>query len=229
MFTKNLLFPIALLALLFFVPVSLAQGPRPTPTSAPFQETPRPTDTPAPTETATPTPTAVPIITPTPTPTAEAQQGVGSGQPRGSIRGAVYEDVNGDGKCVNTGVAGEQPVAGVTVEFVSSDQKTIINLTSGPDGGFGLFEAGYSYWAVTAKPAPEWVVTSAKTLYAPVYENSLSVTGVNFCVQKASTARVLLPASGAPFPYTWLSLVGMFGVLLILAGLALNLRLWRRS
>lgn len=229
MLTKNLLFPIALLALLFLVPVSLAQEPRPTPTSAPFQETPRPTDTPVPVETFTPTPTAAPIITITPTATSEAQQGGGSGQPRGAIRGVVYEDVNGDGKCVNTNVAGEQPVAGVTIEFVSSDQKTIINLTSGPDGGFGLFEAGYSYWAIMARPGSEWVVTSAKTQYAPVYENSLSVTGVNFCVQKASAARVLLPASGSPVAYTWLTLVGLLSTLLIFAGLGLNLYRWRHS
>lgn len=229
MSAKKLFFPVTLLFLFLLVPASFAQGPRPTPTTAPFQETPPPTDTPVPTATSTPTPTAVPIATFTPTPTAEAQQGVGSGQPRGSIRGAVYEDVNKDGKCVNTGVAGEQPVAGVTIEFVSSDQRTIINLTSGTDGGFGLVEAGYSYWAVTVKPGPEWIVTSEKTLYAPVYENSLSVTGVNFCLQKASAVRVLLPASGAPYPYTWLTLVGMLGVLLILAGLGLNLRQWRRS
>ncbi|MCA9929671.1 MAG: hypothetical protein KC419_14390, partial [Anaerolineales bacterium] len=45
---------------------------------------------------------------------------------RGSIRGAIYEDVNGDGICVNSGVAGENPVAGVDIEFVSSDEAVVI-------------------------------------------------------------------------------------------------------
>ena len=45
---------------------------------------------------------------------------------RGTIQGVVYQDVNGDGVCVDTGVQGEGPVENVDVEFVSSDEETII-------------------------------------------------------------------------------------------------------
>ena len=50
---------------------------------------------------------------------------------RGAINGAVYRDINGDGVCVNTGVEGEVPVAGVPIEFVSSDEAVVINLETG--------------------------------------------------------------------------------------------------
>ncbi len=184
-----------------------AQEPRPTPTMMPAQETPRPTETPLP-----------PTATPEPEPSSTNQE------LRGSIRGMVYEDVNGDGACINTGVAGENPVVDVTIEFVSSDEQTVINLTSGPDGGFGLFAAGLSYWAVTAKPGSEWVVTSDQTRYAPVYEGSLNIADVNFCVQEANAARVLLPASGGVAVSPWLMGAVLLGLLFIALGISLEVR-----
>lgn len=217
---RQLLIFVPLLLFLVFSPAVLGQEPRATPTTVPIaQETPRPTETPIPTATPLPAETAVP-----PTPTPEPQQSGSDTQQRGSIQGLVYEDVNGDGACVGTGVVGENPVAGVTIRFVSSDEKTVINLTSGPNGAFGLFAAGQSYWAVSAVPGPDWVVTSAATQYAPVYENSLSISGVNFCLQQASAARVLLPASGGAFSTAMVSVLGMVGVLLIAAGLRLQQR-----
>jgi hypothetical protein len=106
----------------------------------------------------------------------------------GTVRGFVYLDVNGDGKCVNTGVAGETPVEGIPIEFVSSDEKTVITNTSAANGAYELAGAGQSYWRVTAKPDAAWVVTSENPLYAPVYPDNLAATDVNFCVQKAGTA-----------------------------------------
>ena len=117
-------------------------------------------------------------------------------QPRGTIQGVVYEDVNGDGRCVNTGVEGENPVGNVTIEFVSSDEETVLTLQTADNGIYGLYAAGYSYWQVSAKPGTDWVVTSENPLYAPVYEDTLVQTEVNFCVQKATKARVVLPVSG---------------------------------
>lgn len=232
---------IILLTLTFLVlgglaPV-LAQEIRPTPTTVPIaQETPRPTDTPIPQETPIPgetpqatatavsptatvtSPTATPI---TPVTTPEPGQSESGASLQGSIQGAVYEDTNGDGACGGTG---DNPVAGVTIQFVSSDEKTVINLTSGADGTFGLTAAGLSYWSVTVKPSADWVVTSAATQYAPVFENSLNITGLTYCVQKASAARVLLPASGGAVPSSWVMVVGLLGCLLVTVGLGLQVR-----
>lgn len=159
---------------------------------------------------------------PRPTPTNVPQQTTETGR-KGTIQGAVYEDVNGDGRCVGTGVEGENPVEGVDIEFVSSDQETIITLYSGPEGIYGLYAAGFSYWGVSARPNADWVVTSEETLYVPVYEDSLAQTGVNFCVQKASQARQrVLPNSGAPaLP---LSSVAFVGIFLIVLGLGLHFK-----
>ena len=156
---------------------------------------------------------------------------------RGSIQGFVYEDVNGDGKCVNTGVDGEGPVEGVDVEFVSSDEKTIITLYSGPEGIYGLFAAGSSYWRVTAKPNADWVVTSENPLYAPLDDDNRAVVDVNFCVRKANaagsatvilpytqSATVILPESGASHPNVT-GIVAAVGALFVIVGLALE---WRR-
>jgi hypothetical protein len=147
-----------------------------------------------------------------------------NGVDRGTIQGLVYQDVNGDGRCINTGIAGEGPVAGIPIEFVSSDEETVITLTSGPEGIYGLFAAGQSYWAVTAKPGPEWIVTSQATLYAPIFEDSQAQTDVNFCVQKTTAqgqARVvaILPAAGSPSSPGLVVAAGA-GLLLILTGLA---------
>ena len=149
---------------------------------------------------------------------------------RGTIQGVVYQDVNGDGKCVDTGVEGEGPVEKIDVEFVSSDEKTIITLYTDIYGKYGLFAAGHSYWRVTAKPNADWVVTSENPLYAPIDNDNLVVTDVNFCVQKANavltggTAAVILPVSGAAHnSFTTVALLAGSG--LILAGLALE---WRR-
>jgi hypothetical protein len=183
-------------------------------------------------ETPRPTPTNEPDVTPTipPGPTATPDNGDGAEPPAadavsGSIQGMVYEDVTGDGRCINTGVEGEGPVEGIPVEFVSSDEQTVITLTSGPDGQFGLFAAGASYWTIRARPGADWVVTSEATLSAPISADNLSVTGINFCIRQAAVAQVILPASGAaqPLPLVWLALVG-----LLFIGLGL-MRYWQEQ
>lgn len=145
---------------------------------------------------------------------------------RGSIRGAVFEDVNGDGVCVNSGVAGEVAVAGVPLEFVSSDEATVVNLETGDDGTFGLVAAGQSVWRVTVKPnAAEWTVTSENPLYVPVFpSDGLIKTGINFCVAKGGNAVVILPESGAAATSGFIPLVGMVGASLLSAGAFLELR-----
>lgn len=146
------------------------------------------------------------------------------GQPRGTIMGVIYEDINGDGKCVGTGVAGEVPVADVNVDFVSSDEKTVLTMYSSPDGAFGLYAAGYSYWRLTAKPTADWVVTSQNPIYAPVDAQNPAVSGLFFCVQKASKARVVLPASGGPVGAGVVAATAVAGLSLVLSGAALEIR-----
>lgn len=168
---------------------------------------------------------------PRPTPTNEARTIGAQGDEdfqAGTIRGSVYRDVNGDGQCVDTGVAGEDPVEGIPVEFVSSDKETVITLKSGSNGTYGLAAAGYSYWSVTAKPGAEWTVTSEKTRSVPIFADSLVATGVDFCIQKGAAAVVdvvILPASGAPATGS-LGLLALFGLglVMVVVGLAWH---WR--
>lgn len=114
----------------------------------------------------------------------------------GSVRGFVYVDVNGDGRCVETGVAGEVPIAGIPVKFTSSDGNYVFTHNSGENGAFELAAAGLSNWQVAADPDSAWIVTSENPRYALVAEGSLVATDVNFCVQKTGTA-VSPAAAGA--------------------------------
>lgn len=106
----------------------------------------------------------------------------------GSVRGFVYMDVNGDGRCVETGVAGEVPIAGIPVKFTSSDGNYVFTHNSGENGAFELAAAGLSNWQVAADPDSAWIVTSENPRYALVTEDRLLALGVNFCVQKTGTA-----------------------------------------
>ena len=150
----------------------------------------------------------------------------------GYITGAVYLDVNGDGKCIDTGVEGEVPVEGVTIEFVSSDEATVVTLTTANDGTYGLADAGESYWRVTAKPdAAKYIVTSENPLYAPVYpDTGLVQTDNNFCVSDGTTfgnAVIILPESGAAAAnnsamVVWITAV--IGLALIAVGITLEVK-----
>jgi len=139
--------------------------------------------------------------TPRPTPTNEGTPGDGGdpgdeADPVGSISGFVYEDVNGDGRCVNSGTPGENPIQGIDVRFVSSDQQTVFTHYSGTNGDFGLYPAGQSYWEITIQPPAGWTVTTARTLYVPVYPESLNHGNVNFCLSRGPNAVIRVPGVG---------------------------------
>jgi len=134
-------------------------------------------------------------------------------QEDGSIRGAVYEDVNGDGKCINTGVPGEGPVKDVNLEFVNTGGDWKVNLYTGENGTFGLVAAGFGYWRVTAQPNSDWYVTSQNPVYASIDSDKTVALDVNFCVSRGlyypitavyplyptyTTLPAVLPESGAP-------------------------------
>lgn len=132
--------------------------------------------------------------TPRPTPTNIAQPA----DLRGSIFGSVYVDVNGDGNCIGTGVAGEGPAEGVNLQFTSSDGETVLTLKSGEDGSYGLVAAGESYWEVMAMPGAGMSVSSTNPQFVPVYaDDVLDHTGVNFCVRQGGTANAVIVQPGA--------------------------------
>ena len=143
----------------------------------------------------------------------------------GFIQGRVYKDVNGDGKCVDTGIPGEDPIPNVNVQFTNSNGEVVITHYSGPEGIFGLVRAGFSWWEVKILPPTGWVVTSEPVIFVPVFEDSLAHDDVNFCLSEGAPARVvaLLPESGAAGS-SGLMLTAVFGFILLLAGVGLEIR-----
>lgn len=158
-----------------------------------------------------PTPTNVPII------------GSQSDYNGGSIRGTLYNDTNGDGKCSGTG---EPTLAGVPIEFISNDGKTVLYLQSGSNGTYGLVAAGFGTWQVSAKPPANYAVTSTKTLSAFISEENQLSLGNDFCLRQVSGSTinpspVVLPESGAPAaPALWWA--AMIGLLLVGVGIGLH-------
>lgn len=128
-----------------------------------------------------------------------------NGPERGTIRGSVYLDVDGDGRCLNSGAAGEVPVPFIDLDFASLDGGQRASLYSGSNGTYGLPSAGQGDWVVTAVPNPTyWQVTSANPRFVSVTAAAgLVQLNVDFCVQTApgvSLATALLssaPASSA--------------------------------
>ena len=162
-----------------------------------------------------------PAIRPTPTnmPTTGSENSYNGG----SIRGTIYNDTNGDGKCSDTG---EPVLVGVPIEFISNDGQTILYLQSGSDGTYGLVAAGFGTWQVSAKPPANYAVTSAKTLSVFISEEQQLSLGNNFCLRQASGSTIIpvpvvLPQSGAPAaPALWLA--AMIGLLLVGVGVVLH-------
>ena len=179
---------------------------------------------------------------PTPTPSSRPpgqDDGADSGSALDkSIRGSVYIDVNSDGVCVNSGVAGEGPVQYINIDFISSAGEKLVTLQSGEDGSYGMVGAGDSYWEVKADPDNTWVVTSQNPLYVPIGDDNPVQTGVDFCVQKVDTYApsanlpaagqlpALLPEAGAAQTSgnAALLLLAITGMGLVLLGAGLKLR-----
>jgi hypothetical protein len=123
--------------------------------------------------------------------------------PRGTIRGTVYLDANGDGRCGSS--TAELPVPNVDLTFVTQANDQRAALYTGSNGTYGLPSAGQGTWVVTAVPNPSlWRVTSANPVQVTLSDRDGWVKlNVNFCVQPApgvsvSTARLqTLPESDA--------------------------------
>lgn len=188
-----------------------------------------------------PTPTNIPL-----------DEGGGDNETRGSIRGTVYEDRNGDGQCSGT----DDPIiAGIPVEFVSNDGQVTLYLQSGENGTYGLVAAGLGTWTVTVRPPENYVVTSAASHQVLIDAENRVATGVDFCVRERATGPgpggpghpggpkphhpVVLPESGAPAettaqvsneqPAAFLLVAALVGVMLIFAGGVVTLRERRKN
>ncbi|MDJ0754106.1 MAG: CAP domain-containing protein [Ardenticatenaceae bacterium] len=96
-----------------------------------------------------------------------------------SLRGGVYEDIDGDGLCD----AGQPPVANVDLLF--SQGLIQIPLFSGADGSFGMVAVGPGLWVIQVIPPAGWTVTSAATRTVAMSNRGDQVTtGINFCLRR---------------------------------------------
>ena len=152
----------------------------------------------------------------------------GDDEPRGSIRGTVYDDKNADGQC-----ASDPILAGVPIKFVSNDQQTTVYLQSGENGTYGLVAAGLGTWSVSAEPGAGMIVTSKNPLQVFIDQQSRLALGVDFCIAKGTrpsggTGTVILPTAGAAVAPT-LIVTGLSGIGLILLGFGIELRRRRQK
>ncbi len=123
--------------------------------------------------------------------------------PRGTIRGGVFLDADGDGQCGTS-----TPVPNINILFVNGSNR--VTLYTGSNGTFGLPAAGRGTWVVTANPDPAvWTVTSANPLRITVFEDEgLVQTDAVFCVSgdgpvgitsssiTTSSSRPIVPSGG---------------------------------
>lgn len=170
-----------------------------------------------------PTPTNIPPETNDNPPGSE-----GDDVPRGSIRGTVYDDKNGDGSC-----ASDPILAGVPIKFVSNNNQTTVYLQSGANGTYGLVAAGLGTWMVSAEPGAGMIVTSKNPLEVFIGEESRLALGVDFCVAKGSGTSgtggtVILPTAGSAVAPSFV-VTGLSGLGLILLGFGIELRRRRQK
>ncbi len=101
---------------------------------------------------------------------------------KGSIRGGVYIDVDGNGSCSTADTA----VSHVDIQFANQEKQDITTLYSGDNGTYGLVSVVQGTWYVSIDSS-EWVATSPNPLTVSVSENDKLVqTNINFCVQQGA-------------------------------------------
>lgn len=98
---------------------------------------------------------------------------------KGTIRGTVYVDADGNGVCG----AGDTAVANINIRFTTTNGQNAVTLFTGQNGTYGLVSVGQGNWVVTAQPSSQWRITSTNPLSLQVSEpNTLIRTNINFCV-----------------------------------------------
>jgi hypothetical protein len=145
----------------------------------------------------------------------------------GSIRGTVYNDLNGDGFCVGTGEPGQ---SGIPVVFVYTVSGTKLPLMTGVDGSYGIVSITLGTWQVTVTPGTGWTVTSQQTQQVILTDTQPTVSGVDFCITQApasggGTSPPVLPESGADVAPALIAVSALGAFLLVFgAGFILNSR-----
>lgn len=112
---------------------------------------------------------------------------------RGTIRGTVYQDLDGDGACGS----GDTTIAGYGLRFRSGANDVF--LTTGHNGTYGLVAAGQGEWTVTAVPPNSSSrVTSQNPLKVLISSSTTLVrTNVNFCATGGTGTAITTQASAA--------------------------------
>lgn len=106
---------------------------------------------------------------------------------KGSIRGTVYQDLDGNGVCGGS----DTQISNFAVVFSTPDGLNSIQLRTGSDGTYGLVGVDFGEWIVTAvPPSSSWRITSANPIKVNVTENDLVKTDIDFCVQGGGSAVV---------------------------------------
>jgi hypothetical protein len=132
------------------------------------------------------------------------------------ISGLVYEDTNGDGRCLDTG---ESPLADMPIVLSPVNSDDTFYHRSGADGRYQADGLRWGSWEVTLAPSSGYVVTSDNPLNVFVHNTEAGKDSVNFCVSKSDAVTVLLPVSGSqsPMPLVLMA-VAVLGFGFIVAG-----------
>ena len=126
---------------------------------------------------------------------------------RGNISGRVYNDLDGNGVCADTG----EPGVGDIPVLSLSDQGNQMAVTTLSDGNYQLTTVAFGTWTVRVEPEDSWRVTSSREHQVVVNEENRETTGIDFCITQQQTVP---PDGGAPFaqPVAIVALAG-FGLL----------------
>lgn len=141
----------------------------------------------------------------------------------GTISGVVFNDVDANAVCRDTGEAG---AAGIPLQLINLDDNTTINLTSDGGGFYELINANGGTWQVTVNPGSAWRVTSQQTRQVIISTDNPDSGQNDFCivqVSAAATPQPVLPESGAPLSPSLLT-AALLGILLLAAGVGLFVR-----
>lgn len=126
---------------------------------------------------------------------------------RGNISGRVYNDLDGNGVCVDTG----EPGVGDIPVLSLSTQGNQMAVTTLSDGNYQLTTVAFGTWTVRVQPGANWRVTSQREYQVVVNEENRETTGIDFCITQQQSVP---PDGGAPIaqPLAIAALVG-FGLL----------------
>ncbi len=141
----------------------------------------------------------------------------------GTISGVVFNDVDANAVCRDTGESG---AAGIPLQLVNLADNQTINLTSDGGGFYELTNANAGTWQVTVNPGSAWRVTSQQTRQVVISSDSPDSGQNDFCIVQVSGSggsQPVLPESGAPLAPNLIA-AALLGILLFGAGAALFVR-----